>query len=293
MPFHTSRHDHADRRAARADGRSSAAATSPPSSRTSSPPSARTVTVIARGAALLRGQDDDGLRAVHRARRATGGDVRLRRRAGRGCRGDGARSCSTSTDGAVAARSTCCWSPPAACPTPTGSTCRAGGVATPRRRPGRGRRVPADRPPTASGRSATSSSDYQLKHVANHEARVVAHNLRTRTTCDRVRPPLRAARPCSPSRRSPRSGLTEQQAGAAGLRYVDRGAGLRRHRLRLGDGGHHRLLQGARRPGHRPAARRAHHRAAGSTLIQPLIQAMSLRARRTRMAAASTGSTRR
>jgi len=102
------------------------------------------------------------------------------------------------------------------------------------------------------------SSDYQLKHVANHEARIVAHNLAPPRRPPHLRPPLR-----------PRSGLhlsadrqrrtdrrTAQDPGPQ-LRHHD--AGVRRYGIRLGDGGHHRGLQADRGPGHGRAARRPPH----------------------------------
>ena len=58
------------------------------------------------------------------------------------------------------------------------------------------------------------SSPYQLKHVANHEARVVAHNLAHPDEPARGRPPARPARRCSPTRRSPASGCTEDEVRA-------------------------------------------------------------------------------
>ncbi|NGY57622.1 mycothione reductase [Lentzea sp. NEAU-D13] len=63
------------------------------------------------------------------------------------------------------------------------------------------------------------SSDYQLKHVANHEARVVKHNLLNPD--DQIKSDHRfvpAAVFSSPQIAS--VGLTEEQAKAAGIRYV-------------------------------------------------------------------------
>ena len=84
------------------------------------------------------------------------------------------------------------------------------------------------------------SSAYQLKHVANHEMRVVRHNL-LRDWDDT------AAMVASDHRFVPSAvftdpqiatvGLTEDEARDAGYDIVGQGAALRRHRLRLGHGG--------------------------------------------------------
>ena len=147
-----------------------------------------------------------------------------------------------------------------------------------RRRPGRpgaSSTTTSAPPPTASSRSATSSSPYQLKHVANHEAEGRAAQPRA----PRMRPgaPTTGScrRRCSPTRRSRPSGRTEAQCRATGLDYVVEDPGVRRHRLRLGDGGRHRLLQADRRPRHGQAARRAHPRPAGVDGHPAVIQAMS------------------
>ena len=86
---------------------------------------------------------------------------------------------------------------------------------------------------------------------------------------------------CTPTRRGaadhrfvPHAVFTDPQIASVGLHrgavprrsgldYVVNDPGVRRRRLRLGDGGHHRLLQADRRPRHRAAARRAHHGPAG------------------------------
>jgi len=94
------------------------------------------------------------------------------------------------------------------------------------------------------------SSPYQLKHVANHEAKIVAHNL--------LHPdaPRRADHRFVPSAvfTAPQIatvGLTEEECRERGVRYVFSGAGLRLGGLRLGDGGPPMVLQAAGRPDHR------------------------------------------
>ena len=69
---------------------------------------------------------------------------------------------------------------------------------------------------TASSRSATCARTYLLKHVANHEARVVRHNLLpTRTTRARSRPITASSRArCSPIPQIASVGLTEDEARA-------------------------------------------------------------------------------
>ena len=111
------------------------------------------------------------------------------------------------------------------------------------------------------------SSDYQLKHVANHEARVVQTQPARRigTTPTRLMP--------SNHRYVPSAVFTDPQVAGVGLhrkpgartRIPDQGqgAGLHRRRLRVGDGGHHRCRQAHRRRRHRPAARGAHHGPSG------------------------------
>ena len=116
------------------------------------------------------------------------------------------------------------------------------------------------RPPTGVWALGDVSSPYQLKHVANHEVRVVAHNLAhpddLRTTDHRFVPSAVFSHPQLAT-----VGRTEQDLRAAGVRYVSYRAGVRRHRLRLGARGHHQLLQAAGRPGVGPAARRPPARA--------------------------------
>ena len=106
------------------------------------------------------------------------------------------------------------------------------------------------------------SSPYQLKHVANHEARVVQHNL----LCDWDDTESMAV---TDHRYVPSAvftdpqlatvGLTENQAIAKGLDISVNDPGLRRRRVRLGDGGHHRNRQAHRRARQRAPTGRAHH----------------------------------
>ena len=113
----------------------------------------------------------------------------------------------------------------------------------------------------ASGRSETSAARTSSSTWPTTRPASSSTTCCSRAPC-RVRPPLRAA--CdlhSPQIAS--VGKTENELIAAGTPYIS-ARGVRRHRLRLGDGGHHRLREGARRPGLRPAARRPHHRAAGT-----------------------------
>ena len=81
----------------------------------------------------------------------------------------------------------------------------AAGVEVRRRRPRGRRRVPAHHRRPGSGRSATSAARYQLKHVANHEARVVSTTCSTRRP-GRQRPPVRPQRGVHLARRSRASG---------------------------------------------------------------------------------------
>ena len=118
-------------------------------------------------------------------------------------------------------------------------------------------------------------SPWQLKHVANHEMRVVRHNL--------IHPDamIRSDHRFVPSAvfthpQIASVGLTEAEAMQRGARYVavrydyaGTAAGWARR-------GHHGVRQVARRSRHRAAARCAHHRPEAATVIQPLIQAMSL-----------------
>ena len=101
-----------------------------------------------------------------------------------------------------------------------------------------------------------------LKHVANREADVVRHNLRHPDDLveRRARP-----RPVGDLHPPPDRGDRRDRAGVArpGCGLPGRAGPLRRHRLRVGDGGRHRVLQGARRPGRHRDPGRAHHGSAG------------------------------
>ena len=124
-------------------------------------------------------------------------------------------SCSNSTTARRSAP-TCSWWPPGAFPTATSST-----PSWPASRSTRTAWCVVDeyQRTTARGIFALGdvSSAYQLKHVANHEARVVRHNLlldwddTAAMTPDR--PPLRARRRCSPTRRSRPSGSPRRRPG--------------------------------------------------------------------------------
>ncbi len=106
------------------------------------------------------------------------------------------------------------------------------------------------------------ANHFQLKHMANAEARLVRYNL------------LHPGEPRkSPFNGSPVGGLRRpadrfgrpDRASAEGQRaalYLGDPA-VQRHRLRLGARGHHQLRQGAGRPGHQATAGRPHHRPAG------------------------------
>ena len=112
------------------------------------------------------------------------------------------------------------------------------------------------------------ANHYQLKHVSNHEARVVQHNLLHR---DDPAAMLTSNHHAVPSAvfSDPQVGtvgLTERDALAQGVAYVTARQDYARHRLRLGDGGHHQLRQAARRPDDRTHPRRALPRPAG---VQP------------------------
>ena len=110
------------------------------------------------------------------------------------------------------------------------------------------------------------SSDYQLKHVANHESASVRENLlldwddtdSLKQSDHRYVPSAVFTDP-----QIAMVGLTENQARAKGYDVSLEGAGLRRRRLRLGDGGHHRHREDhrGRRLGKDP--RRTHHGPSG------------------------------
>ena len=135
-----------------------------------------------------------------------------------------------------------CWWPPAGCPTATCWTPKLAGVEV-----DEDGRVVVDeyQRTTARGIFALGdvSSHYQLKHVANHEARVVRHNLLQdwddtdalvpsdhRYVPSAVFTDPQIAMRRADRKRGPRKGFDDQ----------GQDAGLRRRRLRLGDGGHHR-----------------------------------------------------
>ncbi len=110
------------------------------------------------------------------------------------------------------------------------------------------------------------SSDFQLKHVANHEARRVKHNLlQDWDDTDSLMP--------SDHRHVPSAvftdpqiasvGLTENEARAKGLQNQGEDPGLRRRRLRLGDGGHDGDREDHRRRRQRLDSRCAHHGLSG------------------------------
>ena len=91
-------------------------------------------------------------------------------------------------------------------------------------------------------------SPWELKHVANHETRVVRHNLahpESMIRSDHRFVPVGGVHP--PADRH-RSGSPSRQAKRAAGRLRDRPLRLRRDRRRVGAGGHDRLRQGARRP---------------------------------------------
>ncbi len=135
------------------------------------------VSVVARGPLLLRHLDDEiASRFTALARDAVGrahGHVRDCRRAARGRRAAAPRGrvgharCSTAT---------CCWSPPDASPTRPTWGVAAGGIEL-----HDDGRVVVDEVGRTSAPGVWAlgdvSSPYQLKHVANAEARAIAHNL--------------------------------------------------------------------------------------------------------------------
>ena len=189
----------------------------------------------------------DGPRAVHRAGprpvgRAPGRRARPRPRRRRRDRARPGRRRRRRA-------ATCCSSPPAGGPNGDRLDLPAAGIPT--HPDGRivvdeFQRTPAD------GVFALGdvSSPFQLKHVANHESRVVAHNLLHPDALRRTRPPVRAGggvhRAADRRGRAHRAGVPGRGPRLRGAR-----AGLRRRGVRVGDGGRHRLLQGARRARHR------------------------------------------
>ena len=152
----------------------------------------------------------------------------------------------------------------------------AAGVEVHDGRAGEGRRVPAHVRRRTSGHWATSARDYQLKHVANHEARVVAHNLAHPD--DQIE---------SDHRFVPSAVFT---ASAAGHRRPDRGAGGRAAGLDYvtamqdyGGTAYGWAMEDTHQPVQAASPTAATGQLVGahimgeqaSTLIQPLIQAMS------------------
>ena len=121
-----------------------------------------------------------------------------------------------------------------------------------------------------SGTSATASGS----SVSNDEARAVRHNLLQVTAPRRWSSNHEVVPSAVFTSQIASVGLTEQEARERpALRH---GASvLRRHGVRLGHGGHDGLREGARRPRHRAASRRAPHGSPNVNLIQPLIGAMS------------------
>ena len=110
------------------------------------------------------------------------------------------------------------------------------------------------------------SSDYQLKHVANHEMRVVKHNLlQDWDDTERLMPSDHRYRAVGGVHRSAdRHRRPDRKRGPRkGIQRQVQGAGLRRRRLRLGDGGHHRHREDHRRRRHRADSGRAHHGPSG------------------------------
>ena len=106
------------------------------------------------------------------------------------------------------------------------------------------------------------SSDYQLKHVANHEARVVKHNLlQDWDDTDALMPSNHRYVPfCGVHRSADRQCRAHRKSGPGkGFEHKGQDPGLRRRRLRMGDGGHHRHREDHRRRRHRADSRRAHH----------------------------------
>ena len=121
---------------------------------------------------------------------------------------------------------------------------------------GRRRRVPAH-----PGRRGVRARRRQLAVPAQARRQPRVEGRRAQPAASRApahRPPVRAVGGVHRTRRSPRWAHRAGLPGRA-LDYARQGPGLRRRRVRLGDGGRHRVLQGAGRTRHRPAAGRAHH----------------------------------
>ena len=162
--------------------------------------------VVARSAGCCAHLDDDIAERLHRPRPRPLGPAH---------RAPTVASVAPATAASVAhrprrrhrrSRPTCCSSPPGAPRTATGSTSPPAGVDARRRRPDRGRRVPAHDRRRASARSATSlavpAQARRQPRGAGRRAQPAAPRRPARS-----RPPLRARRRCSPIRRSPRVGL--------------------------------------------------------------------------------------
>ena len=181
-------------------------------------------------------------------------------------------------------RPTCCSSPPAGSPNTDRLDLAAAGVATARRRPGRRRRATAAR--TSTGVWALGDVSLAVPAQARRQPRGAGRRAQpasTPTSLRERRPPATSRRRCSPTRRSPASGCTEDEVRAQ--RVPLRRAPRRRTATRRTAGRWRTppasascsptrgtgLLLGAHLIG--PQA---------SSLIQPLIQAMSLRPDRAR-----------
>ena len=218
------------------------------------------VTVATRGPALLREQDETGHRAVHRDRAGTLHGPPRRRTD---------RPPSSASDGTIVLT----------CPAATTIEGDALLVATGRvpngdrhgrredrprahrRRAHPGRRVPAHRRSRASGRSATSA-----RPTSSSTSPTTRRGSCSTTCCT----PTRCAPPSH--RFVPSAVFTHPQVAVgraaragpprAGHALRRQGPGLRRRRVRLGDGGHHRVREGPRRA-RRHAARRPLHGPAG------------------------------
>ena len=168
--------------------------------------------------AAARQDDDDLRRGSPRSPRGRW-DVRLAAVVRRRSSGTPAGAARTSPT-AAPSRPTCCWSPPAGAPTPTGSTWTrpasrwtTTGVVV----------VDEYQRTTVDGVWALGdvANHFQLKHVSNHEARVVQHNLlHPDDARSRSRPPRRAQRGVHPARRSPASASPSRTPSTQGVEHV-------------------------------------------------------------------------
>ena len=243
--------------------RSSAAASSPPRWPTSSRRSASTVTVVARGAAPAAPPRRRDLRSASPTSPASVGRAHRRHGRARSRRGDGGAGVrlrladGTQRRGRPAPRRdrTRRANTPTSAPTPAASSLLDDG------------RIAVDEHGRTSAPGVWAlgdvSSPHQLKHVANAEARAVAHNLvhpDDLRSSDHEHVPVRRS---SATPRSPRVGLTRAGVRRRGRARTSRTCRLRRHGIRLGHGGHDERLQADRRPGHRAAPRGPPHGAAG------------------------------